>query len=766
MTGMGGAASTPVGTDTPTILNFILREMFRKADLVDIYSLADKTRCARYVVAGADALQTLFVKLSIYPNKKDGILYFQSIDGLLKGMPRDLQEKRRQYCVELAFFFIRIFQTYGALALSIIDSKMPVSEPPDDIISTTEQQKQGVFLNPKNFYGFKQKPQEKGWFGFGGALTPKSGNFFIQGEPYSILNYHLYSPDGGASSAQPMKMESFQITVNQDTLYNLSLTDNQVTSRSPKGDPKPILNYFLQRNSSNYRLVATLVINGGGGDYTVTLANFKRDGIDAPNVKITTERLQSFGGQGSIPQSAGQAYSLTKGKPLPNVLQAMFEDAANQIFGMPPFSVVKFLREKKYVTSSDRGDLNITGTHIYIAGGQENASPIRILFKDSKSFGADQRRSILTISAMLTIDEPIYSSLQGTYTYKVTVDFTNSQIQPSEAKDYITLKTFRTTEFTAYSKDGAPKTVKNDMSIPDYIETIFQDTISNKDSLTESRIKFTRDGLATPYDSDQIPEDMRVKKLWAALAKDPPVKAHCVARATQLLSLEAFNGNFTPQAFSSACRVGFGYQKDGSLPLPGKPITEEYGLHATAILFYQTGVPKLIDEPKYREFLKFLRYTMEKTESLEKTGEAARMSQITERVPRFCDNKRDQKVLIPADLARSLRTVALDLLRQQNVHVNTVMNINFMLFDRDSIVKRKVFAFNKNILAGGMPEVNRVAGIARNALANYYMSCETKYKSGLELIYRYDSVKPLSSLGPDGTVIQGRKIEPTVTAPM
>ena len=129
---MGGFFSTP-GSDKPSeVLNFILREMFRRSDLTDIYSLADKSRCSSYVIAGADALESLFVKIRMYPDKgEEGTYLFQRVDGLKSGMPQNMKAKQREYCMELSFFFIRIFQIFGALSLSMFDSSLPLTDPKD-----------------------------------------------------------------------------------------------------------------------------------------------------------------------------------------------------------------------------------------------------------------------------------------------------------------------------------------------------------------------------------------------------------------------------------------------------------------------------------------------------------------------------------------------------------------------------------------------------------------------------------------------------------
>ena len=96
---MGSALSTPVERDTPGILQFILKEMFRRTDLADIYSLADPDRCKRYIIVATDAIESLFLKMNLRPGKKpDGTLYIQSIEGLVKSIPPEERAKQREYC--------------------------------------------------------------------------------------------------------------------------------------------------------------------------------------------------------------------------------------------------------------------------------------------------------------------------------------------------------------------------------------------------------------------------------------------------------------------------------------------------------------------------------------------------------------------------------------------------------------------------------------------------------------------------------------------
>jgi hypothetical protein len=83
------------------------------------------------------------------------------------------------------------------------------------------------------------------------------------------------------------------------------------------------------------------------------------------------------------------------------------------------------------------------------------------------------------------------------------------------------------------------------------------------------------------------------------------------------------------------------------------------------------------------------------------------------------------------------------------------MNVIFMLFNKESITQKRTFAFSKAILSGGMPEVERISSMAKELLTKYYVGCESKYQSGLNMIYQYDKERPLGMIKPqDGTVVK------------
>lgn len=84
----------------------------------DLLALANPQQCNKYVFLMADTLQKMFRALKIRParDKSTGIIYFQKTDKLT-----EKTTEMKTYCLEIAYFYIRIFQIFGALALSVLD---------------------------------------------------------------------------------------------------------------------------------------------------------------------------------------------------------------------------------------------------------------------------------------------------------------------------------------------------------------------------------------------------------------------------------------------------------------------------------------------------------------------------------------------------------------------------------------------------------------------------------------------------------------------
>lgn len=111
----------------------ILRIFFEYADVRDILNLSSMSQCPRYVFTTAEALQSLFQSIQIYPKLgKSGEVLFAPISevspGLIKNKKegsQDLLERtklRNQMCMDVSYMYIRIFQIYAALALTVLNT--------------------------------------------------------------------------------------------------------------------------------------------------------------------------------------------------------------------------------------------------------------------------------------------------------------------------------------------------------------------------------------------------------------------------------------------------------------------------------------------------------------------------------------------------------------------------------------------------------------------------------------------------------------------
>jgi hypothetical protein len=101
-----------------TIFNFLVKELNMK----DYYVMSSPKECSKYVVAMANTLNTILYQLKLTPERSDkGVIYFRKIEDMAKPPTEKEQLQRHSLCIILSYFYTRIFQIFGALALSIVD---------------------------------------------------------------------------------------------------------------------------------------------------------------------------------------------------------------------------------------------------------------------------------------------------------------------------------------------------------------------------------------------------------------------------------------------------------------------------------------------------------------------------------------------------------------------------------------------------------------------------------------------------------------------
>ena len=99
----------------------ILEMMLKTINIRDFYMMSTKEECKRYVIFLANKMDQTFHSLRFAPTRgQAGMIFFEPIDLLQKPTP-EKQAERQSLCLFLSYFFVRIFQIYGALAITLID---------------------------------------------------------------------------------------------------------------------------------------------------------------------------------------------------------------------------------------------------------------------------------------------------------------------------------------------------------------------------------------------------------------------------------------------------------------------------------------------------------------------------------------------------------------------------------------------------------------------------------------------------------------------
>jgi hypothetical protein len=729
--------------ETKQILNTILKRLISEVDMRDMYSLADPRMCKEYIIFATSALSKLFATVQI--NKElDGTLWFQKIKGLQEKNPDPQLQQQR--CKELAFYFIRIFQIYAAIALSIMDSELP-SVDPVEIIRPREARSRGALLiNPgQGLKGFP-KQQTSMWGRFfgqrGGRLEgdrngPEGGNYFLTPDragPYAILNTYLIAPDD-RDSTNPLifKIEGsgkIPMAITQDSLYDGLPGARAVKDFFSQPDARPRIMYDHTRGEERARLEANLMIQEEGGNLKVTLQG----------IQVTAR-----GDSGEVARVLQVDVTGTpryKGSELPMVLKDMFREAYDRVVPQT-FSAADFLRDKGLLRGTD-----IEGSQVSVNNPRdERGDTIRITYRASHKI--DEQKRVIQISTDLIITKK--KKIEGqSQEYLVKVDTNNLETEPGFLRGELRISQSRDDErfrgrektFSTGPADYSRPLSKDGKSIALFLETTFKNMLSEDGDVQGERdgIRYTREGFPEPLNSDQIPKSLRIKEIWKALAKDPPIKPHCIARAMQLLNLSAIQGTETREAFSSICRVKFPYSKDGSLPPVGRPITEEYGISALAMLFVdniETGSPKIGSTQQYQEFRRKFKIFFERYDEsrIEEAQAPDRISDIQEKImPDLCSGHTRDRIRVEGGMVNELRAKAQALINRQNIHIQNCMAVLFKLFD-ERAVRSGRFEISEYVGMGGMEAVNVIAEEARNMLAQYYGDCEETYKEGVYLLY-------------------------------
>jgi hypothetical protein len=301
--------------------------------------------------------------------------------------------------------------------------------------------------------------------------------------------------------------------------------------------------------------------------------------------------------------------------------------------------------------------------------------------------------------------------------------------------------------FTRYSIEDIYRN-QYSHSIPQELNILFQKyaslEYSGKDRNDDS-MKRKDSPSITQFEKDmgEVAEGLHTKTIVSAFTRTTPPKAHCIARALQLVSDAGIQSQFPKEIYSHICKTKF-MADTRSLPPSGERITKEDGIYALAQLFYDTlkeATPSISQatQEQYKAFLTKMKFIFEETKNSKVSLNSLKgnpLDSIVNKLPAASCGKDtvDKTFKIQnANLIRLIRNNVRQMVDYQINHTANATKILRKLFLLP-IESGKPLQIHPNVLKGGMEEINSIAEEARNLLVDYYSQCEVLYRSGAEII--------------------------------
>ena len=439
---LGGEAYSQRATAAKKFADSILTLFFSKANLKRLLDLHKLDQCSKFVFTTAQDLQTQFQKIQISPalGKKGEILFAPIQDiapGLLKQnatnaesmrLYADLTHARNENCIHVAYFYVRVFQIYSALALTVINA-----DPMRRRAGITVQGSQG--------------PQRAALLG--GAYNQKGGSIPKQGDFRALRDSINSTP------LQAIISYLDPVGVFNNTRQTIRLSDKRA---GVKGVLFITWEYPNPSQEAELNLEAKYLRTGGSE--VLGRVNAKKDGA---NVVITFEGPNGSFSQTfslGIDQIWGFKYDAGEGKrddpsPFYDEVHAVFadDDGESQVKGQSTTSTTG---------SVGQGTSSVTAF--------EGFEKLKKLFEDT-STGSKEFPKAYCIARAMTLLNPIFANElpdrnQPYYSQicKKVYDFESGEaLMPrvgTNAKANVYLRSLVSLYYDDYKYDKTKKTIK------------------------------------------------------------------------------------------------------------------------------------------------------------------------------------------------------------------------------------------------------------------------------------------------------------------
>ena len=267
--------------DTRGLMDVLLDYMLKEITVRDFLALSNPSECKKYVIFLANNLYKHFYELEITPIKdKKGVIVFRPIKDLVNPSGNSENEKQ-SLCLTLAYFYTRIFQIYGALALTVLDDAKVITDS-GILTSYDEISKKGLLA-----------PGYRPYISSGGASPPAGalGNFnfmraFLTDEKDSQKGYlTLYSGEDNSRG-----QIFFYPKIDDRNEFGRPITTTTTETKIQKGIF--FIGYIGGKLYSQLEVYSK--IEGIGGDTKFTFGKFKfykKEGSTPELIELTNDIL-------------------------------------------------------------------------------------------------------------------------------------------------------------------------------------------------------------------------------------------------------------------------------------------------------------------------------------------------------------------------------------------------------------------------------------------------------------------------------------------
>ncbi len=396
------------------------------------------------------------------------------------------------------------------------------------------------------------------------------------------------------------------------------------------------------------------------------------------------------------------------------------------------------LRDSLNEIPSNPNYYKFTGTSVYIeygSQGPDGSLPVKYDFTSSRNGRKEHR----TIEGRILVERKGTDSI-AIQLYNLRMYAGSSSIEIEEVS----------VNFSRRSIEDIFRDRKG-LSIPEGINRVFSKLAIGETS-EEKETNTTYTGYTkgkekpgyTQFEKDmgEVAEGLHTRTIVSAFTRATPPKAHCIARALQLVSDTGLQSQFPKEIYSHLCKTKF-LVETKSLPPAGERVTKEDGIYTLAQLFFDTlkeATPVISEstQEQYKAFLTKMKFVFEESKDAKSSSFSKKnpLDDIVNKLPSsVCDKQLVDKTLKTSnrELIRLLRDNVRKMVVYQVNHTANVVKILRKLFLLP-IESGKSLQIHPRVLKYGMDEVNSIAEEARNLLVEYYSQCEILYRSGAEIM--------------------------------